>query len=182
MSDAATSGILGVMATLAGVAIAGIFDLLKRREENKRWYAEFFLTRKLDTLHNLYAHIVEAYQTLIRYGNQPTAIATFAEFRETIAPIETKYLHLMGLADLYLAKNEREAMREWLGALRQASMAILCHLPTEEVQVNVTYRNMPDVYNVDFEGLTKGRDTATQCLEKLLNPKVLTELSGTPRR
>jgi type II secretory pathway pseudopilin PulG len=75
--------------------------------EEERWYAGFFLSRKIHALRNLHATIVEAYQTLILYGNQPQVIETDEMYKELIVPIERKYLRTMVLADPFLTAGQR---------------------------------------------------------------------------
>jgi putative exporter of polyketide antibiotics len=72
MSDAQQAALIGavVAAVISGVflliiqAVSLLSDRTKRRAEERRWYAEFFLSRKVEALHNLYAAVVDSSEPL----------------------------------------------------------------------------------------------------------------------
>lgn len=65
MSDTIIVGIIASVSAILGVAVSQIFELLKRKSEEKRWYSEFFLGRKIDALHRLYTSLVDCNYILI---------------------------------------------------------------------------------------------------------------------
>lgn len=156
--------------TLLGVWITQRHESRKRESEERRWYSDYFLGRKIDALNNLYAALVDCHFTMNFYGNCPPS--TLQEFKEKVQPKEQAYLRAMVMASIYLDEEANKLMSNALGAFRQASMAIWLSLPDEELRVNKeSYGN--DVKNVNWERLKDRYDQAVDCLRNLLNPKVL---------
>jgi len=169
-----TTEILVVAIAAAGPLIAVWITLhheSKRREsEERRWYSDYFLGRKIDALNNLYAALVDCHLIMNFYGNcRPS---TVQEFKERVLPKEEAYLRAKVTASIYLDEEADRIMSEALGAFRQASMAIWLSLPDDQCPVN---KNSYDrsTRNLDWKGFKETYDKAVGRLREMLNPEVL---------
>jgi len=159
----------------AGSALVGVWltqrhESRKRESEERRWYSDYFLGRKIDALNNLYAALVDCHFTMNFYGNCPPS--TLQEFKEKVQPKEEAYLRAMVMASIYLDEEANKLMSNALGAFRQASMAVWLSLPDDQCPVN---KNSYDrsTRNLDWKGFVEAREKAVACLKAMLNPKVL---------
>jgi hypothetical protein len=169
MTETIQVGILSAASVLFGVLITLFSELLKRKSEEKRWYAEFFLGRKIDALNNLYAALVDCHFTMNFYGNIPPS--TMQEFKEKVQPKEEAYLRAKVMASIYLDEEADRIMSSALGAFRQASTAIYLNMPDDQCPAKNSYS--PSNRNLDWEGFMDTYERAVACLMNMLNPKVL---------
>jgi hypothetical protein len=110
-----------------GVFITQFYESRKRASEEKRWYAEFFLGRKIDALNSLYAALVDCHYAMSFYGNDPPS--TMQDFKEKVQSKENAYLRAKVIASIYLDEGADKIMDYALGAFRRASMAIWLRTP-----------------------------------------------------
>jgi hypothetical protein len=158
---------------LLGVLISRIFDERKRKSEERRWYAGFFLGRKFEALQQLFAALVDCHFAMNYYGSMPPR--TIQEYRDAVSPKEQAYIRAKVMASLYLDDEAEEIMSEASGAFRQASLSIWLRIPKEELPVD------PDTYDastkrLDWVEFNKSYEAAVDCLRSLLHPTALKEI------
>ncbi len=162
--------LISVGGTLLGVWLTQKHQSKQRESEERRWYADHFLTRKLDTLQNLYGALVDCDATVTFYGNYPPS--TFQEYRDQVQYKKVAYERAIAMASLYLDDEAKNTMYEAMGEFRKATMAIWLNLPEGECPVNKN-SYQPKRRNIDWEKLKKAVENAEACLRDMLNPKVL---------
>jgi len=170
MTEIILVGIIAAASALLGVWITQHYESKKRESEERRWYADYFLGRKIDALNNLYATLVDCYFTMNFYGNCPPS--TLQEFKEKIQPKEEAYLRAKVMASIYLDDEVDKIMSKALGAFRQASMAIWLSLPNDQCPANKNSYS-PGIRNLDWSNFTETYNKAVACLKDMLNPKIL---------
>ena len=163
-------GVIAVGGTLLGVLITQYYDLRKRESEERRWYADYFLGRKIDALNNLYAALVDCHFAMNFYGNCPPA--TLQEFKEKVQSKEEAYLRAKVMASIYLDDEADRIMSSALGAFRQANRAIWLRLPDVECFVNKDLDDLSDT-EFDWNNFTGTYKKAVACLKERLNPDIL---------
>jgi hypothetical protein len=167
--------IISAASALLGVFISQFYESRKRASEEKRWYAEFFLGRKIDALNSLYAALVDCHYTMNFYGNDPPS--TMQEFKEKIQSKENAYLRAKVIASIstYLDEEADKTMNYALGAFRQASMAIWLRTPDNP------HRNKYDAStrDLDWPQFGKRYEAAVACLKIMLHPQVLERFENT---
>ena len=134
MTETILVGIISTVSALLGVWITQRYESRKKESEERRWYADYFLGRKIDALSNLYATLVDCHFTMNFYGNCPPS--TLQEFKEKVLPKEEAYLRAKVMASIYLDDETNKIMSNALGAFRQASMAIWLSLPNDQCPAN----------------------------------------------
>jgi len=162
--------IISAASVLLGVWITQRNESRKRESEERRWYADYFLGKKIDSLNSLYASLVDCHFSLNFYGNCPPS--TLQEFKERVQPKEEAYLRAKVMASIYLDDEADRIMSSALGAFRQASMAIWLSLPNDQCPVN---KNSYDTSTkkLNWEKFAETYEKAVVCLRDMLNPKVL---------
>jgi len=173
MTETVLVGLITATSALLGVLITQRYESKKRESEERRWYADYFLGRKVDALNNLYAALVDCYFTMHYYGSLPPF--TLHEFKEKIAPKEESFVRAKVMASIYLDNKAEDIMFKALGAFKQASMAIWLSLPDEECPVNKNSYS-EKIRNMDWDRFTKTYEEAISCLKDLLNPKVFQQV------
>lgn len=163
-------GIISATSALLGVWITQRYESRKRESEERRWYADYFLGKKIDALNNLYATLVDCYFTMNFYGNCPPS--TLQEFKEKIQPKEETYLRAKVMASIYLDGEADKIISSALGAFRQASMAIWLSLPTSECPANKNSYG-PSIRDLNWSDFGGKYEKAVACLKDMLNPKIL---------
>jgi len=129
MTETILVGIISATSALLGVGITQLHESKKRKSEERRWYADYFLGRKIDALNNLYVALVDCHFIMNFYGNFPPS--TLQEFKEKVLPKEDAYLRSKVIASIYLDDKADNIMSNALGAFRHASMAIWLSLPDD---------------------------------------------------
>jgi hypothetical protein len=170
-----SSGITAV-SILAGVFITQFYEFRKRALEEKKWYAEFFLGRKIDALNNLYAALVDWHYTMNSYGNVPPP--TMQEFKEKVQPKERAYLRAYAMASIYLDDSADNIMKDVLGAFRQANEAIWLNVPDNPQKDRYDERRR----ELDWAHFRKTNEEAVACLKNMLSPQVLEQFENTKKR
>ncbi|MDI6869275.1 MAG: hypothetical protein QMD88_06810 [Coprothermobacterota bacterium] len=170
MAETILVSIISASSALIAVWITQHYELRKRESEERRWYADYFLGRKIDALNNLYAALVDCHFTLNFYGNCPPS--TLQEYKEKVQPKEEAYLRAKVMASIYLDEEADKIMSNALGAFRQASFAIFLSLPEGECPLN---KNSYDskIRDFDWKVFSEAYEKAVACLKDKLNPKVL---------
>ena len=162
--------LIGAIGSLIGVGITLFFDLKKRRSEEKRWYAEFFLGRKIDALNELHLNLIDCHYSLNQYGNFPPK--TKMEYDQEIQVKVDKFLRSKVIASIFLTDVQDEIVSQSLGSFRQASMAIWLNLPKGECPVSKnSYPS--EIQNVDWIKFGDSYENSTKLLKEILNPEFL---------
>lgn len=172
MSDVMIA-VIPALGVLIGVSISQIFELIKRRSEERRWYAEFFLGRKVDSMHKLYANLVSCYRTLIIYGNvNPQRLQVY---EQNVQHVIDTFFDSFAMGSLYLNEEQKEPVLKALGAFRQTSMAIWLQLSDCPVDKD-GYDKSTKI--IDWVLLRESFENADNILKTILNPKVLEKTSS----
>lgn len=162
--------LISVTGALLGVRMTQNHESKKRESEERRWYADYFLGRKIDALNNLYATLVDCHFTMNFYGNCPPS--TLKEFKEKVQPKEEAYLRAKVMASIYLDDEADKIMSSALGAFRQASMAIWLSLPNDQCPANKNSYSS-DIKNLNWSNFMETYNKAVARLKDMLNPKIL---------
>ena len=170
MTETILVGIIVAASTLLGVWITQCYESKRRESEERRWYADYFLGRKIDALNNLYATLVDCHFTMNFYGN--CSPSTLQEYKEKVQSKEEAYLRAKVMASIFLDDETSNLMSAALGAFRQAGMAIWLSLPDDQCPANKNSYDQSAV-NFDWAGFNKTYDSAVACLKDMLNPKIL---------
>jgi len=154
---------------IATLAVTQSFELARRRSEERRWYAERFLTDKINALKQLYSVLNDWYRAANHYGNIPPS--TLQEFRASLGAKEDPFLQALSFAQLYLDTDDDHAIREVMSALRRANIAIYHSLPDSEFP-DGRPRVEQFMIMVPWLDLVASHRNATARLADLLNPRV----------
>ena len=170
MIDIILVSIISASSALWGVWITHHYESKKRKSEEKRWYADYFLGRKIDELNNLFVALVDCHFIMDFYGNFPPS--TLQEFKEKVQPKEDAYLKAKVKASIYFDNKADKIMSNALSAFRQASRAIWLSLPDDQCPANKNAYNSK-MKNLNWERFQKTYKKAVSCLKEKLNPKIL---------
>jgi hypothetical protein len=170
MAETVLVGIIAAASALLGVWITQHYESRKRESEERRWYADYFLGRKIDALNNLYATLVDCHFTMNFYGNCPPS--TLQEFKEKVQPKEEGYLRAKVMASIYLDDEADKIMSDVLGSFRQASMAIWLSLPNDQCPANKNSYDL-SIRRLDWKGFLETYKKAVACLKDMLSPEIL---------
>jgi hypothetical protein len=174
MSEAVSVGLLTAAATLAAVVVQRIFEERKRKCEDKRWYADHFLGRKIDALATLYSELVDWQHELNQYGNFPPK--TLEEYRTSVQARGRSFERAMVLSMVYLDQESQDIIRDVFAAFRQTNFAIWLSLPDDQIPNVDKTAYEPPLKTINWERFVITYDKATDCLTRLLNPGLLSSL------
>ncbi|MCH8093509.1 MAG: hypothetical protein IH953_02845 [Chloroflexi bacterium] len=171
MTDAVQAAFIGA---IVGAAVSGIVALLttvlnnhyaenRRKAEGRKWYAEHFLSRKIEALSVLYASIIEALAGL-HQANKTERITevSLARAQMTSQNFEMK----QALAWVYLEEPDRAPLRDFKNELLHAwvNVVVAHYSETEETIERPRFGD---------ENLKAAYKAVVERLEKLLSPEVL---------
>jgi len=161
-----------LISALAGVLITQLYELFKRRSEEKRWYAEFFLGKKIDAISNLYAALIDYFFAIDRYRNSPPA--TLLAYYENFHSKKQAYWRATAMATIYMDSETRTAVIQAANVFDKASTAILLSLPDDECPVDKDSYDA-GARNIDQSELIDAHSEAVEHLSEMLNPAILEE-------
>jgi len=172
------STVISVASVLLGVFVTQYYESRKRESEERRWYADYFLGRKIEALSNLYAALLDCYSTMLFYGSSPPS--TVGEYKEEVRPKEAAYWRAKAMASVYLDDKANEIMSRALGAFKLAGMAIWLSLPNDQCRASKDLYGA-SIRDMDWERFSDAYKEAVACLRDMLNPQGL-EHVGKPKR
>jgi len=164
--------VIGAATTLLGVLITHIFEAKKRKSEEKRWYAHYFLGRKVDALSNLYVTLEDCYEKIHHYGNHPST--KFQYLKSELFPRMKAFKQAYILASIYFNADDEKMFSLIKAAFETVQFAIVLNLPDEECPYNKS--TYPDSREINWSWLNSSYNNAVQRAQELLNPKVLVEV------
>jgi hypothetical protein len=161
---------LGLVSSLVGALLSWLQDRFRRRAELKKWRAEFYIRPKLEALRTMHAATVKAHYGINMRAGAVGGPRTQAEYQSEVKSLEMDFFNAFTLAQIYLDQSQVNAMREFLGCVRQMSNSIWTRLPEAEA-ARVT-KEQPE-----FQPFHASYDTAQALLTTLLHPvELLKEL------
>jgi hypothetical protein len=166
MCETIIVALISAGSALLGVALTLYYEKKRRESEERRWYADYFLGRKIDALNNLYATLVDCHFIMNFYGNCPPT--TLQEFKEKVQPKQEAYLRAKVIASIYLDNEADKIMSNALGAFRQANMAIWLSLPNDQRPANSYDSSIRDL---DWKKFSETYEKAVDCMKSILNPR-----------
>jgi Uri superfamily endonuclease len=100
--------LLPVAALVLGILLTELFNLLKLRSEERRWYADHFLDRKVGAFAEAYAALLECQLSITEWVNDPNLL--IPDWRATVRADMTACGRAVALAGLYLEEPDRSLM------------------------------------------------------------------------
>jgi len=168
-------GALGALTSaLAGVLLTQLYEFFKRRSEEKRWYAQFFLGKKIDAISILYAALIDYFFVIDRYLNSspPTLLAYYENFHSK----KQAYWRAVAMATIYMDSGTRYAVVQAANVFDEASTAILLSLPDDECPLDRDSYD-PSAWDVDQSKLIDAHGQAVERLSAMLNPDILEKVT-----
>lgn len=173
MVEEAEIGIITAVSALAGVWITQRHEMKKRISEEKRWYADHFLDKKIDSITNHYSSLMDWYFSIQFYGNYPPS--TLKEFNDQVQSKADAYLRSLASVFIYLDQDEYLVMTEVLGAFKQATTAIWLSLPDDQCHAKkASYPS--EITNLDWVRFEQAYTNAGTLIKKHLNPEILKQV------
>lgn len=180
MSETVAVGILSATTALLAILIERIFEERRGRSEEKRWYADYFIGRKIDALTLLYSELIDWQYAINLYGNSRPS--TLEEYKGQLHAHEIAFRRAMVMAKVYLSEEVERIIRDTFSIFSQANQAIWFSLPDEEIP-NIKKANYPeDVKRIQWERFFDTFTKASECLGNLLNPDILNEVPAAKRK
>ena len=174
MSETVLVGIITATSALTGVLIMAVFGERRQRSDERRWYADYFLGKKVDALVELYRSLADWQQALNFHANVPPS--TYEIFTERVVAKESEYLRALAMASPYLTESEAGVFTTALGAFRQVARAIFFSLPADEAGVSSGSAIDPEMRNVDWSRFEEAHNGAIKQVRLMLNPDALSTL------
>jgi len=167
MSELINGIIIGAIIPIITFSITQYFDYKKFKSEEKRWYGEYFLKLKVDTIKNLHSVMEECYFIYNKYLNlSPISIK---EYNEYVCGKSEDYRDAKVMAEIYLDEEQNKILSHMLEVLRKADNAIkIC----AEQNIGVNGLTNPPF---DWKEFLQAREDAVNVFKELLNPKSLRE-------
>jgi hypothetical protein len=171
MPDTIAVAIISAVSALAGVAISQTFEYLKRKSEETRWYADYFLPKKFDSISNLYAQLQTVHGALTIYHVRK--IENKVELEVKVVSVFNSFLHKYHLANIYLPESVNSSIGQYIKYATEAALYIDSKL---EPIVYITDGHPTNVV-VDWpEELANKYEDTRKKLAKVLTPTFLAEL------
>jgi len=177
MSETVAIGILSAATALLAVIVERVFEERQKCSEEKRWYADYFLGRKIDAIASLYSELIDWQYAVHLYGH--VSLATLEEYKKQVQTREVSFRRAMVMAKVYLDEESEKTIRNVFAVFCEASQAIWFSLPDEEIP-NIKKANYDDdVKRIEWARFYDTYNKASECLGRLLNPDMLEKLRFT---
>lgn len=171
MKDEVFIAIISGGMALLGVGIAQWFELKKRKSEEDRWYANYFLPKKFDALYSLYAELQKSYGSLSIYRFRK--LRDESEFQSFVTEDVNRFAHSYYLARIYLQPETIKSIDKFQEAMKEAGIYIYTRVAPITIDRDGEEVNVTADWPEEFDNLYK------HCVGKvgtLLNPEFLQNL------
>ena len=173
MSETVAVALISASSALVGVAVTELFELLKRKSEEMRWYADYFLPKKFEAISMLYAQLQTSYTALSKYHQRKPA--NKQELEKEVIDVINELFHTFHLANIYLSDSVNKTVSEYLDFSTTAALYI--HAQFEPIII--THNGKPANVIVDWPDEKNGTYAkAKVALAKVLTPKFLTKFES----
>lgn len=139
---------------LFGVFLALIYEERKRKSEEKRWYMDHILERKIDSLVDLYGSLLDCFLSATVYMSYDPG--KFDDYTRK----ENAYIHNLSKAAIYLDHDEYQVMYDFLCAFIGTKDLILTNYKV-----------------IDHTKLNENCSKAMNSLRKHLHPVIIKQIS-----
>ena len=188
MTDAVQAAFIGA---IVGAAVSGLVALVttvlnnryaekRQKAEAKKWYAQFFLSRKLDSLSSLYSSMIHLHGLILRYIAHPTNDPA-AILENVDRPIEV-FVRELGLSWVYMSDKDRASINELNNEFLRARRVMLNAIPAGGlITIDSDEKEHDDEVlkgdrTLDIAPLRTAFNDFVDRMENLLSPDVLKEI------
>ncbi|MCH8341613.1 MAG: hypothetical protein IIA51_08690 [Chloroflexi bacterium] len=179
MTDAVQAAFIGA---IVGAAVSALGALLatvinnqyaesRRKAEDRKWYAEHFLSRKINALSELYSSMVNTKAVLEK--NKLSPPESYADFKEKVMNHVDRWDTVRALAWVYLSNDEREVLNSLRWQFRRGALAITLNLEDEQLEITIDASFEHEIKTMDWKRLDNAFEAARELMEELLSPDVL---------
>ena len=161
-----------VLTAAAGFLFSQYSENKKRESEEKRWYIDHLLDRKIDSFVTLYSSLQDCFLSVTLYkSHAPGEFDNYGRKQEV-------YISSLSNAAIYLTHDEFQAMYDFLTAYIQAKDAIYYALPTSDDSIIAKKQSLPpEVLIIDRGRLNVTFREAMDTLRKHIHPVILKQIS-----
>ena len=122
MKDRITIALISGSLVLLGSVVTQFFELKKRKSDEKRWYADYFLPKKFDSLFNLYASLRSSHGTVGVYRYRK--LKNDDEYQRLVVKEINNFSFKFYLASIYLSKSTNYLLSNFQDSLGKAGLHI----------------------------------------------------------
>ena len=159
-----------IIAFIVGAIIPIItqyIEYMKLKSEEKRWYGEYFLKLKVNTIKNLQSVMEECFFIYNKYLNlSPIPLNDYYTY---VAGKSEDYRNAKVMAEIYLTETQNRILSNMLGKFREADNAIK-RCSQQNITIN-KLQNPP----FNFGAFVETHVDAVDVFRELLNPRSLRE-------
>jgi len=172
--DSIIGSIIALASAVVGGTLTYLYERDKRKSEEKRWYANYFLNRKIKLIENLFVDLCDCHEKLLDYS--VANLETLKDYEEKVGNYRDNFKRSYILASIYFTDDQKSILKKSLGSFRQASQAIWFNLPDSQLPKSLDKRSYDkEVFQVNLIKLHDTFDNSVDCLSSLLNPSFLRE-------
>ena len=161
MSELITGVVIGAVIPAIMFIGSKIFDFLKLKSEEKRWYGEHLLKLRIDTLRDLQLIMEESFFIYNKYLN--LSPINEEEYFKNVAGKSEKYRDAKVLSEIYLTQAQDGVLSTMLGQLRLADKAI-----ADSIRLNTGVNGLTPPFG--WGEFLDAHTNAQNSLKELLNP------------
>lgn len=178
MTEGLQAGLLSLVGVIVGVLITQFFEWRRRVWEQRRWYADHFLARKIDALSDLYAQLVECHDTISTHKHFPPK--TLEQFLEQVHASQASLGRTHAVAWVYLDDEANGVIATAIEELGRAYADIVFRVPEAPGTIIAKIEDVltEEQRAVDWENVTRAYEQAQQVLRRVLNPRALAVLDS----
>jgi hypothetical protein len=170
MIDGVVIALISGFMALLGVLISQLFEYLKRRSEERRWYADYFLPKKFNAIHDLYAQLQTTYGITI-YRNRK--LKNEDEYQTYVVKEVNELTRRFHLANIYLPEDVNKKIENFKKLITDACL----HIYTLILPLTIIQEGKEKNVKVDWpENLESTYLDAKKALGKRLTPSLLKDL------
>ena len=172
MPDSITIALIATCSTLAGVLVTQLFDLMRRRSEENRWFADYFLPKKYDAIVKLYGH-VNYVNNILRIKKHKTHQTESEKQIDTVLVIN-ELSDTFYMAKIYLDEVDQKAVDDLIIQFRMAGMYLTAQVtPVEYKDKGGIVKTVVFDWPKNLGDMT---DAVSTALSKILMPEKLKQI------
>jgi len=142
---------------------------------NRRWYADYFLGKKIDALSELYSALTDCYFNITK----ELCFLSLKDYQEKIINKEHYCIKKIAFSSIYLTDRMKLIINKAMSSFSRAEFVLYQRLPdhyfNDKIRIKWTIRSdgKEILKDIDWDDLHNAFEEAFLCLREKLNPDVL---------
>ncbi len=178
MNESLLIGIIGGGGAILGVIITQVFEIWKRKIEERKWYLNYLLERKFKSINELHTSLWDCHISLVDWLNKYRyRLGGISEtLVKDVKPMIYKANQCIAMAMIYVSEEDIKVLSTQLETISNAITLIGTLMQDSTNKLDL--KRQSELIDDTIAKLTKANSDSTSIIRRFLDPIILQNLTG----